>query len=176
MNRTLSYGCLLAFVVMAVVLIAARPEWVSDQNTFLAEFIKSQLLSVLGTILAITLASVANVHLEINKIEEKYGREGLPKTRENLRKSARWLVGLFVAGVLVASTKPLVSGTLTGQGIANLFGMFILLWHILILLSLMQLVFNIPPIVSKPSQPTTVAATQQGTKKPRLPAKKQGGS
>ncbi|WP_157179769.1 hypothetical protein [Rhizobium leguminosarum] len=171
MNRTLSYGCLLAFAVMAVVLVAARPEWVSDQNTFLAEFMKSQLLSVLGTILAITLASVANVHLEINKIEEKYGREGLPKTRENLRKNAHWLVGLFVAGVTVAFTKPLVSGTLTGQGIANLFGMFILLWHILILLSLMQLVFRIPPIVSKPSQPPTVPDIPQRTKRPRVPAK-----
>ncbi|MBB2695137.1 UNVERIFIED_ORG: hypothetical protein GGI63_006111 [Rhizobium esperanzae] len=172
MNRNLSYGCLLAFAVMAVVLVAARPEWVSDQNTFLAEFMKSQLLSVLGTILAITLASVANVHLEINKIEEKYGREGLPKTRENLRKNARWLVGLFVAGVAVAFTKPLVSGTLTGQGVANLSGMFILLWHILILLSLMQLVFSIPPIVSKPSQPATVADTPQRTNKPRVSAKK----
>jgi hypothetical protein len=138
----------LGFVVGATVLVAARPSWVSDQNTFLADFVGAQFLSLLGVILAITLASVANIHLEINKIEEHYQTEGMDRTRRNLRKNANWLIGLFVAGVAITIIKPLLGGP-TGEGVANMAALFILLWHVLILVSLTELVFKIPPLIKR---------------------------
>ncbi len=145
MSRPLAYGIICVFAAASLVLVAARPEWVSDQNTFLADFVDHELLSLLGVILAITLASVANIHLEFNKIEERYGKHGLTQSRLNLKKSAYWLIGLFLLGVVVVTVKPLLDGGPTAEGIANMAAMLIVLWHVLILISLTQLVFAIPP-------------------------------
>ncbi|WSH28018.1 hypothetical protein U8P75_04435 [Rhizobium beringeri] len=76
MGRAVAYGILLAFTAMTIAVAAARPDWISDQNTFLKGFIGQDILNLLGVILAITLASVANIHLQFNHIEERYGKRG----------------------------------------------------------------------------------------------------
>ncbi len=150
MNKTISFCCLIIYIGASVSVVASRPEWVSDQNKFMLDFVGSQFLAILGTILAITLASIANIHLELNKIEERFGVEGgLEKTRRNLRQNAAWLIGLFVAGIMVVAIKPLVSSTALGGPVANLSALFILLFHILQLTSIMQLVFQIPPTMKR---------------------------
>lgn len=104
--KTLSYISLILFAAVSVVLAAARPSWVSDSNKFLEAFVGSDFLNILGVILAITLASIANIHLEFNKIEERYQAIGLDKSRDNLKKNAAWLIGLFCVGVLIVIVKP----------------------------------------------------------------------
>ena len=76
MTRPIAYVLLTVFAAAGLVVVAARPEWASDQNSFLRNFVTHEFLSLLGVILAITLASVANIHLEFNKIEERYQRVG----------------------------------------------------------------------------------------------------
>lgn len=149
MSRTLSYVTLICFAAVSVVIVATRPSWVSDENDFLRGFVNHEFLNLLGVILAITLASVASIHLEFNKIEEKYERAGLTLSRANLKKNALWLIGLFVAGVLVVAIKPLLSLGATGEGFMNMAAMLIVLWHVLILLSLTNLVFAISPDLPK---------------------------
>src|SRR5690606_7043221 len=135
-----------------IVLIAARPDWVSNKNGFLENFVNHEFLNLLGVILAITLASVANIHLEFNKIEERFGREGLRVSRANLKQNANWLVGLFMFGLFIVTLKPLISFHEVGQAAANLAALFVVVWHVLILVSLYQLVFAIPPHIT-PSAP-----------------------
>jgi hypothetical protein len=154
MSRTLYYILLVLFGAASVAVVASRPKWVSDRNIFLENFVNHEFLNLLGVILAITLASVANIHLEFNKIEERYGQPGLSKSRANLKKSAYWLIGLFLTGVAVVTIKPLLDSGPTGEGIANMAAMLILLWHVLILISLTQLVFAIPPEFKKGEAPT----------------------
>jgi len=151
MNRTLSYGALILFVGVSIALVAARPNWVSDQNGFLQNFVNHEFLNLLGVILAITLASVANLHLEFNKIEEKHQREGLQRTRQSVKKSAYWLIGLFITGVVIVVIKPLLAGGETAEAVANMAALFIVLWQVLILVNLTQLVFAIPPDI-RPSE------------------------
>lgn len=150
MNRTLAYGILVAFAATSVSIIAARPAWISDDNLFLKNFVNHELLNLLGVILAITLASVANIHLEFNKIEERYQiNGGLSKSRENIRKNARFLIILFVLALALTIVKPLVATNITSEATVNAFALFIVLWHVLILTSLTQLVFAIPPSIPK---------------------------
>lgn len=153
MNRTLSYVVLVLFVAVSIALIAARPDWVSDQNGFLLGFVNHEFLNLLGVILAITLASVANIHLEFNKIEERFGKEGLTTSRTNLKKNATWLVSLFMFGLFIVTLKPLISFHEVGQAIANTAALFVVLWHVLILVSLNQLVFAIPPHITPTAPP-----------------------
>lgn len=147
MTRTLAYTLLAVFAAMSVAVVAARPEWVSDQNSFLKDFVGANFLNLLGVILAITLASVANIHLEFNKIEERHQRVGLNKSRANLRKATYWLIALFVSAVALVAVKPILCGGRTAEASINMAALLIVLWHVLILISLTQLVFSMSPDV-----------------------------
>ncbi|MGY3077801.1 hypothetical protein ACVWZZ_004172 [Bradyrhizobium sp. LM6.10] len=151
MTKTLGYSLLAIFAAMSVAISAARPEWISDENPFLKNFVNHELLALLGVILAITLASIASVHLEFNKIEERYKRRFLAKSRTNLRKNAYWLISLFAVAVALVAVKPVLCGGAVAQALANMGGLLILLWHVLILITLTQLVFSIEPDLEPPA-------------------------
>jgi hypothetical protein len=55
-----------------VICAVAQPSLLADSNGFLLNFVNQELLAILGIIMTITLASAASLHLEFNKIEEKY--------------------------------------------------------------------------------------------------------
>lgn len=162
MTRTLNYVVIIIFTAVSLVLVAARPEWVSDQNSFLKNFVNHEYVNILGVILAITLASVSNLHLEFNKIEERYRRVFLYKSRLNLKKGGYWLIGLFIAGLVIVVVKPLVPGGPTGEGIANMAALLTLLWQVLILISITQLVFAIPADITKGADPSPPQPREPG--------------
>lgn len=167
MSRTLFYLILLIFGSTLLILVAVRPEWVSDQNTFLRDFVNHEFLNLLGVILAITLASVANIHLEFNKIEERYQKAGLSQSRMNIKKAAYWLIGLFVIGVIIVTVKPLINQGPVGEGITNSAALLIVLWHVLILIILTQLVFAIPPHFNRDEDRTPPSPQDTEEEKPQ---------
>lgn len=113
-----------------------------------------EFLNILGVILAITLASTANIHLDFNRIEERYGAPGaLVKSRGNLKKAAYWLIGLFLAAIVLVVAKPVACNGETSQALFNAAALLILLWHVLVLVSLTQLVFRIEPEFPKGRTP-----------------------
>jgi hypothetical protein len=139
---------LIVSTAASIVISTVRPSALNDQNAFLRNFINHELINILGVILAITLASVANIHLAFNRIEERYNApDALSKSRGNLKKAAYWLIGLFVAGIVIVVSKPMASdpSTPTLEALFNSAGLLVLLWQVLILVSLMQLVFMIKP-------------------------------
>lgn len=148
MYPIIAYGCILAYVVASVSIVAARPDWASDANIFLRGFVNHEFLSLLGVILAITMASIASIHFEFNKIEEKKKKEFLIKSRRNLSSNAYWLVSLFCVGVAIVVIKPIAALEITSQAVFNLAALLIVLWHVLILLSLLQLVFAMKADIS----------------------------
>lgn len=145
MNSTTCYVILLLYVGSAYATIACRVSWLADQNGFLKNFVNHEFLGLLGVILAITLASIANIHLEFNKIEEKYQRKGLGKSRANLRANAFLLIGSFVVGVLIVTVKPIGDSGFTSQAIFNAAALFVLLLHIIVLINITQLIFSMGP-------------------------------
>ncbi len=146
MSKPLSYAILFISAVGLTVISVIEPSYLSDKNVFLKNFINENILNMLGVILAITLASVANVHLAFNRIEERYGvAGGLQKSRNNLKKAAYWLIGIFVAGCIIVAVKPIAAKTEVGEAIFNSAALMMLIWHVLILISLTELVFRIGP-------------------------------
>jgi hypothetical protein len=100
----------------------------------------------MGVILAITLASSAQIHLAFNRIEEQYkARNALEKSRRNLRLATYNLIVMFVVGVAIVAIKPIACGSPTAEGVFNMLCMFILFVHVLLLVSLTQIVFRIEP-------------------------------
>src|SRR5690606_5909899 len=109
MSRSIAYCVLIVSAALVVVLAAAAPSVLSDEkNSFLKDFVNHEFLNVLGVILAITLASAGQIHLALNRIEERQQKIFLIKTRAGVRSAAYWLIGLFLLAVVLVVVKPLI--------------------------------------------------------------------
>lgn len=133
-------------------LTSFRPEWLGDSNSFLKNFINHEFLNVLGVILAITIASLAQIHLALNRIEERANRVYFESARAEIKSSARWLIFLFALGLALVISKPLVIMGETGAALANSAGILILIVYLLILWDITSSVFDIKSDVDRPDE------------------------
>lgn len=130
---------------MVLCIAIAAPAILSDKNMFLKDFVGAQMLSFLGVVVTITLASAANLHFELNKLEAEKGVRGFVKSRQSIRQSANWLIGLLVLAVVLLVVKPSFGATDMAQSIANGLALVIVLFNVLVLIDLTQMAFRIDP-------------------------------
>ena len=109
MNKTVARCIVICAVAVWIILSVTVPQVLADTNPFLQGFVNHKLLSLLGVIVTITLASAANLHIELNKIEEAAGKSAFVNTRVSIKRSVRWLIASLIVAVLVVLIKPLVA-------------------------------------------------------------------
>lgn len=144
MTKSIAYCALIATFTLVGVLSAVSPAILGTPGTALDKFVTEQVLNVLGVILAIMLASAANLHLEFNKIEERFRRKGgLSKTKASVRISTQWMIGLFCLYIVMMLFKPEEPVWL--RSICNGLALIVLLWYVLIMIDLTQTIFKIEP-------------------------------
>lgn len=143
MNPVISKIILVVSVGVSVCLVAYRPDWIGDQNQFLRDFVNHEYLNILGVILAITLASLSQLHLALGRLQGKLGADGLADIRAEIKSSAVWLILGFILGLLAIILKPLIIFGEAGAASINAFCMIILLFYILILADITLSVFDI---------------------------------
>jgi hypothetical protein len=149
MNKAIPICVLVVAVGLVLACAISAPHLLNDQNKFLHDFINYELLAVMVVILALTLGSIAQLHLEFNRIEERYKRRALTRSRQGIRSAAFWLIGLFLGAVLLVTLKPLLAHADWSETIFNGFGLVILLWDILILAELTITIFSISPHIEE---------------------------
>jgi hypothetical protein len=150
MNKAVPYCALIVAAGIVLACAICAPGLLNDENKFLHDFINYELLGVMVVILTITLSSIAQLHLEFNRIEERYNRRNsLVKSRQGVRLAAYWLIGLFLAAVLLVTLKPIIAKSDWSTTLFNGFGLLILLWNILILLELTMTIFSISPHIEE---------------------------
>ncbi|BBK30374.1 hypothetical protein STHU_10080 [Allostella humosa] len=136
MSKTISWCILVIAAALVVVMAASAPMVLSDKNTFLMGFVNHEFLNLLGVILAITIASAAQLHLALNNIEEKHGGKDIfVRTRRGIRSGSYYLIALFLIGIVVVVAKPHLAHNEWSQTVFNGSALFILLWYALILVS-----------------------------------------
>ena len=144
MNKTVERCIVICAAAVWIILSLAAPWVLADTNPFLKGFVNHKLLSLLGVIVTITLASAANLHIELNKIEEAPGQSGFGNTRASLKRSARWLIATLIVAVLVVLIKPVVAPDpvvhQTAASLLNGAALLIILADILVLIDLTQVV------------------------------------
>lgn len=98
---------ILTLVTLGVLITISvcRPSVLSDQSVFLKEFIGINLLSLLGVIVSITLASAANIYLELNRLEARFKKMNLSGTKNALKNSAIALVTLLALAIILIAVK-----------------------------------------------------------------------
>ena len=107
--------------------VIARPEWLSDGNSFLRDFVNHEYLNVLS----------------LNRIEEQRRKEAFRETRGEIKEAAYWLIFLFFLGFLVVVAKPLICVSETSAAVANAIAILILAMYVLILVDITMAVFDI---------------------------------
>lgn len=147
MSKSASFSMLVAVATILVVVVVAEPEWLSDKMYFIKEFMSKDILSILGIILTITLASAAQLHLEFNKIEEQAGKRFLINSRRKVHQAAYALIYTFVFATIILIVKPIICDPLSdrSQAAVNAIGIFVLWLNVLILIELTQAAFSISP-------------------------------
>jgi uncharacterized protein YacL len=145
MTRSIAICSLIATVAVVLICAIYNPSYLSDQNTFMHHFVNQELLALLGIIMTITLASAASLHLEFNKIEEKFQKRGLTNTRRGVMQGAYGLIFGFLLAVVLVVFKPLLPHSEGAEAIVNGLALVVLLFNVLILLDLTQLAFSIKP-------------------------------
>ncbi|HZH52730.1 MAG TPA: hypothetical protein VEZ16_12705 [Microvirga sp.] len=146
MNNIVAVCAMLCSITFLAIATLAAPWVISDYNKFLLGFVNQEFLSFMGVIVTITLASAANIHIELNRYEEAHEGVSFANTKRHVRHSAYALVGALCASILTVVIKPLVSGTETGQAVANGFALLILVFSTLILIDLTQAAFALEPL------------------------------
>lgn len=145
MSRQTAYCALLVTSAVLLVLSVMRPEYLSDDNGFLADFVNHELLAVLGVMLTITLASAGQLHLTLNDIEARHKKRFLIDTRRRVHQAAYCLIGLFLFAVALVVIKPCLPDHPIAQALSNSIAVIIILWVTLIIEGLTRLIFAIRP-------------------------------
>jgi hypothetical protein len=93
----------------------------------------------------ITLASAANLHLELNKLQEATG-EPFVNARKAVKLSAYWLIALFACAFILVLAKPILGGGESLQAGMNSVAIVIVAFNVSVLFDLTRTVFKIPAL------------------------------
>lgn len=143
MNPNYSKIGLIAYIVTAISLTAFRPDWLGDSNKFLSEFINHNYINVLGVLLAITVASLSQIHLSLTKIEERRNKIIFNEARLEIVSAVKFLIIGFISGFVLVILKPLIVFGEAGASLVNSAALFILLFYLFILADITFAVFDI---------------------------------
>jgi hypothetical protein len=155
-NRTVAVCTLIAWSAAWLVIVVAQPWVLSDSNKFLAGFLDHEFLGFMGVVVTITLASSANLFIELNKLEEKLELAAFPQSKRDVKTAAFSLIGALVCSVFIAIVKPLVISGERSQAIVNGIAVTLIIFSVLILIDLTQAAFNLDPAVLKDKDPPVV--------------------
>lgn len=149
MNRNASTILIIAVAAILICSFISEPSWIDDTKPFLKSLMEKEILSTLGIILTISLASAAQLHLEFNKLEEFHKKIFLVNTRKAVHKSAITLIVLFFIAIMLVLTKPILAESTRSVAFFNAFGLFVIFLNILTLYDLTNAAFAIKPYISE---------------------------
>lgn len=143
MGKTLPWVGLIALATILATISVCEPAWLNDNNEFLKGFVNYEFLATLGFVAAVTLASAANVHLELNRLEDETDAQFV-RTRNSLKRSVISLVVLLGVAVALVAVKPLLNVMGHAGAVVNGTALLIVYFYVVTLYDLTAVVFRIP--------------------------------
>ena len=99
----------------------------------------------MGVLVTITLASAANIHIELNRYDEALGKNSFEATRGHLRDSAFALVAALSGAIATVVLKPLGPATVHWQSAFNSLALVTIIFSIMIVVDLTLAAFSMRP-------------------------------
>jgi hypothetical protein len=125
------------------------PSLLNDNNKFLSSFVNHEFLAVPGIVVTISLASAANIHIELNRIEEKISKIIFQRVRYRLKLSAYSLLFILFSAMTLVCTKGAVQEESSWIPFLNSIAIILFIFCMLVLIDLTQAAFSLPSILSK---------------------------
>jgi hypothetical protein len=141
------------FIVIAMLTISisgtiCAPEFFGA-NEFLKSFITFELLNVLAVIVTVTLASIANIHLSLNRIvrsafrDKRVGQARSAVVRREINQNGLLLAGLFFAACAALFLKGAQPNDIYVLSFVHSLGLTILLTNLLVLYDTYAVIYSL---------------------------------
>lgn len=143
MSKIIPWAILTIMAMGLVALSLCRPHWLNDDNSFLHNFVNHELLATLGFIAAVTLASAASLHFELNRLEDDTGQT-FTHSRRSICRSAYSLLILFGISIILVVVKPLLPDRPSAAALANSVALLIIYFYISVMWDITATVLAIP--------------------------------
>ncbi|MDK3073916.1 hypothetical protein QO034_12410 [Sedimentitalea sp. JM2-8] len=136
----------LAAVISAVVV--CRPHWLSE-NAFLRDFVNHEVLALMAVVLTVTLASVANIHIALNRIvARRFGgnvdlKRAAGEVKREMKDNAWYIFWGFVLTIVVLLVKGLNTNDQLIVAISNGAVVWVLFLFILCMHDIYKVIFGI---------------------------------
>lgn len=155
-----------AALILAIVVF--RAAWLSD-NVFLNQFISHEILSIMAIILTVTIASVANIHLAINRfVSERLTKNPVAaaaadSVKKELRQDCWMIFCAFVSVIFLLIWKGAQPENAVTIAVVHGASLWILIMFLLVLLDVYQVVFAFANIGGAvPSDDEDIAPNEGG--------------
>lgn len=148
---------LIGFGFVLASMVICKPEWLT-MNQFMRDFASFNFLSLLAVILTVTLASVANIHLAINRIISKHllGNMDQIQIAESVKseiKSNAWTIFIsFFVAVFVLFVSGLNKNDQLVTAICNASLLWLLLLNLMCILDIYRVIYGLVDIESNLEQ------------------------
>lgn len=159
-------GVLIAAALFVSVAILCKPEFFSS-NTFLVGFVNHEVISLMAVILTVTLASVANIHLAINRlVKERFDNSSeaislASDVKSELRQNCWFIFWGFLCAIILVFAKGALPANPTAIAIVHGAISWILLLYVMCMMDVYQVVFGIVSM-DKASQPEPEVVPTEG--------------
>lgn len=136
----------LGTVISATVI--CMPHWLSD-NDFLKGFVNHEVLALMAVILTVTLASVANIHMALNRIvirrfnSDKHLKKAASDVKREITDNAWYIFWGFVITIFVLLVKGLNTDNQLIVAISNGIVVWTLFLFILCMYDIYKVIFGI---------------------------------
>ncbi len=144
---------LIALAAVLTCVVTYRPEWLSA-NTFLDGFVNHEILALFAVVLTVTLASVANIHLSINRMiahsfsNDAIAREMANKIKSEIRDNSRIIFFSFFAALFALIIKGLMPSEAIHISAVNGFLIWVLVLNLLTIMDVYNVVYGLSVIQS----------------------------
>jgi hypothetical protein len=142
-SKTISWVIIISLSAVLTSLTSCQPSIISDSNNFLKNFVNHELISFLGVLSTITIASAANLNIEFSKIEKRVGKKFLGGAKRGVQKSAYSLIACLGLSFGISIIKPILPPSDTWQAISNSAAIIVITFSILILIDITATAFAV---------------------------------
>jgi hypothetical protein len=132
-------------IILTILLVinSQYPKVFSDQNKFFSDFLDSDLLSTVGFMASISLATATSIHFAMNDFEIRE-KMALTTTKASVRRSATSLIVTFVFALLIVVVKPLWPDCPKFVAYANMASIMLLIFNAFVMHDLLMTALSIP--------------------------------
>ncbi|KZL05527.1 hypothetical protein [Pseudovibrio sp. Ad26] len=144
----IKWGVLIGVGVILSCIVVSREHWLAE-NTFLLAFVSHELIALMAVVLTVTLASVANLHLALNRmVREKFKgnpniQNAADEVKKELRDNAWYIFWGFSITIVLLFVKGLNEDNSTTVAIVHALALWILTLYILCMYDIYQVVFGV---------------------------------